>query len=90
MRLPRITATVGALTCWVLVVIHVLAAAHIVLNLRIGGVVAVVDEAGGRGVHQGDVLAIPILLSAAACFIGAVGCTAAGLNQPRPLPWRVR
>lgn len=86
--LPRSRAAAGALVCWALVVIHVVAAFDIVFGQRIGPVVAVIDAAGGHGVHQGDMLALPLLLSAVVCFLGGVGCTAAGLNQPQPLPWR--
>lgn len=85
----RTSAAVGALVCWALAVLHVVAAAHIVFGLRIGRVVAVVSEGGGHGVHQGDVLAIPVLLSGVLCFIGAVACTASTLESPRPLPWRL-
>lgn len=88
--LPRSRAALGALACWALVVLHVITAFDIVFGQRIGPVIAVIDAAAGHGVHQGDVLALPILLSAIVCFLGGVGFTAAGLNQPQPLPWRQR
>lgn len=87
-QLRRSRFALGALVCWGLVVLHVLTAFDIVFGQRIGPVVAVIDEAGGHGVHAGDLLALPIMLSAVACFIGGVGFTAA-MERRQPLPWRI-
>lgn len=45
---------------------------HIVLVARIGPVAAVVDSAGGRGIHTGDLLALPVGAAGLASLLGAV------------------
>lgn len=86
--LRRSGAVIGALCCWVLVVVHVLTALDVVFVRRIGPVVAVLDAAGGHGVHRGDLLALPLMGLACAWFIGGVVLTSAVTAPSRALPWR--
>ncbi len=45
----------------------------IVLVWKLGPTVAVLDEAGQHGLHQGDVLAVPVLALGALWFSRAAG-----------------
>ena len=84
----RVAAITGALACWALVVVHALAAFDLVFRQRVGPVIAVVDAGAGMGVHSGDMLVIPIMLSALACIVAGVACVGTFLRAPQRLPWR--
>lgn len=51
---------------------YALVAWHIVFVARIGPVAAVIDEAGGHGIHTGDLLALPVLAAGLLSLVGAV------------------
>lgn len=68
---------------------YLLGAYMVVFQAKIGPVVSSFDEAGGHGVHSGDILAIPLLALAAVMFVsGVLACDDA--TKPRTgTPWRV-
>lgn len=65
-------SAIGLVACSSLALAYAAAAWHIVFTARIGRVVATIDESAGRGLHAGDILAIPLLLLAGLCAFLAV------------------
>jgi hypothetical protein len=60
----------GAVTCFGLAVAYIAEAWRIIFTLRIGPVVAVIDEAHGHGIHSGDFIGIVCALLALGLLIG--------------------
>lgn len=87
-RARRPAAAVGAIACWLLLVVHAVAAFDVVFRQRIGPVVAVINDGAGQGVHSGDMLVLPIAVSAMVCVIAGVACLATMLRTQPALPWR--
>ena len=58
----------------------------VVFCARIGPVAMTLDAAAGRGVHVGDLLALPLAALAAATFVAGIGA----LDRPTRcrVPWR--
>ena len=59
---------------------------NLVFVERVGPVVAVIDSSGGRGVHSGDLLSLPLLACATMCLLAAGAC----LARVQPVAMRVR
>lgn len=53
---------VGSAGCFGLTMLYFAMAWTVVFTMRLGPVIGVVDASAGRGVHAGDLLAIPLVL----------------------------
>ena len=63
---------VAGVVCFGIALVEVAAAWRVLFSMRIGPVVAVLDEQGGHGVHAGDMLAAPLLMGAAMLAIAGL------------------
>lgn len=71
-RLGRgVRCSILAGVAWGFALGYALVALWIVLDQRIGPIVATVDREGGHGVHAGDLLAVPFLALALASVVVA-------------------
>jgi hypothetical protein len=70
-RPHRAGCAAAALTCFAVAAAYLVQAWRIVFSLRIGPVVAVIDEAHGHGIHSGDFIGV-------ACALAAFALIAAG------------
>jgi len=66
----RTRCGLGALGCFALAAAYIAEAWRIVFTLRIGPVIAVIDEAHGHGIHSGDMLGLGCAILAVALVVG--------------------
>lgn len=78
----------GSGVCFALTAVHLALAWIIVFSLKIGPVIATVDASAGRGVHAGDLLAVP--LACLALALGAVGIQGGGARHQQAANGLVR
>jgi hypothetical protein len=85
----RPKAIAAAITAFVACAAYLVVAWVIVFEARIGPVTATLDESAGRGVHAGDLLALPMIgLSALMFVLGTAACERA-VGRRSPTPWRL-
>jgi hypothetical protein len=70
-RPHRARCAAGALGCFALAAAYLAQAWRIIFTLRIGPVIAVVDQAHGHGIHSGDFIGV-------ACFFAGLALLATG------------
>ena len=56
-------------------------AKYMVLDTSVGPVIATVDQGAGRGVHSGDVMALPIAFFGLLCLTASVAALGYGLKR---------
>ena len=85
-RFQAAALTIGA---FVACVAYLAMAWMTVFDVRIGPVVATLDEAAGHGVHAGDLLALPMVALAAAMFVLGVTMCERAVRPRSRTPWRL-
>jgi len=66
----RARCAAGALACFGFAAAYLVEAWRIIFSLRIGPVIAVIDEAHGHGIHSGDMLGLGCAIVAVMLVIG--------------------
>ena len=85
----RSQAVIATVVCFAACAGYLVVAWATLFQARIGPIVATVDAGAGRGVHSGDLLALPMVALAGLMFVlGAVCCDRAVRSRSRT-PWRV-
>ena len=85
----RTQALIATVVCFAACAGYLAVAWTTLFQARIGPIMATVDAGSGRGVHTGDLLALPMVVLAGAMFVlGAVCCDRVVRPRSRT-PWRL-